>query len=163
MNLSGFKVVRRLITAHAWAHPGRLLFTTLSTTMAAAVVVWVVSGYDSLVDKFDDFAEGYLGRYQLVVVPAGRATQFGGNGPPGGGDRGLSPEILDRLAHDPDVAAVDPVFQSRARIENPLQPPQDRQGRRGPGGASERRWRRRKPAAREGWRRQCQSGRSPSI
>ena len=81
MNFAGAKVVVCLVAAHARAHPGRVLFTALSTTMAAVVVVWVVSGYDSLVDRFDDFAEGYLGRYQLVLVPAGPTTQFGGLGP----------------------------------------------------------------------------------
>ena len=112
MNLAGLKIVVRLVAAHARAHPGRVLFTALSTTMAAVVVVWVVSGYDSLVDKFDDFAEGYLGRYQLVLVPAGPTTQFGGPGlqTPRGG---LSPEIVDRIASDPDVVAIDPICEPR--------------------------------------------------
>ncbi len=107
--------------------------------MAAAVVVWIVSGYDALVDKFDDFAEGYLGRYQLVLVPASRVGQSGGMGSPFGGERGLSPEILERLARDPDVTTVDPVFQSPARVENPLQPLEERGGRRGPAADTNRR------------------------
>ncbi|HEX4144030.1 MAG TPA: FtsX-like permease family protein [Pirellulales bacterium] len=132
MNLAGSKVVVRLVAAHARAHPARVLFTALSTTMAAVVVVWVVSGYDSLVDKFDDFAEGYLGRYQLVVVPASPTTQFGGLGP-SASRNGLSPEIVDQLAGDSDVVAVDPILQTRARIEK-MRVPGEKLERGGPGG-----------------------------
>ena len=41
--------------------PGRFLLTILSTIAAACVVVWVVSGYDSLVQSFRELAEKYLG------------------------------------------------------------------------------------------------------
>ncbi len=150
MNLAGFKVVRRLIVAHAWAHPGRVLFTTLSDHHGRGSCR--LGGERlRLVGRQVRRLCRRCRAVPVVPCPAGRGTQFGGNGPPGGGDRGLSPEILERLAHDPDVAAVDPVFQSRARIENPLQPPQDRQGRRGPGAqAKRRRSRRRSAIARAG-------------
>jgi putative ABC transport system permease protein len=117
VNLAGMKVVLRLVVAHARQHPGRVLFTLLSTTLSAVVVVWVVSGYDSLVDKFDDFAEGYLGRYQLILVNARPAEQFGGPGPVSAVQSGLTTELIARLASDPDVAVVDPVVQTRSRIE----------------------------------------------
>ena len=60
-----------------------------STTLAAVVVVWVVSGYDSLVDKFDDFAEGYLGRYQLVDGAGRHADSIWRTGPVGRARNGL--------------------------------------------------------------------------
>ncbi|HTU24556.1 MAG TPA: ABC transporter permease, partial [Pirellulales bacterium] len=129
MNLCGWRIVGRLVVAHARAHPGRVLFTAFSTITAAAIVVWVVSGYDALVDKFDDFAEGYLGRYQLVLVPDARGPQFGGMGAPGGSGRALPAELIEKLATDPDVLGVDPVFQTRARIVNPDRPAPEPRGR----------------------------------
>ena len=84
--------------------PGRLLLTILSTIAAACVVVWVVSGYDSLVQSFRELAEKYLGRYELVVLPVGPEDS---PLPP------LSKEVVDLLRQDPAVAAVDP------RVSNP--------------------------------------------
>ena len=88
--------------------PGRLLLTILSTIAAACVVVWVVSGYDSLVQSFRELAEKYLGRYELVVLPVGPEDS---PLPP------LSKELVDLLRQDPAVAAVDPVFQARVKIK----------------------------------------------
>ncbi len=114
MRFAGLSTVLRLVVAHVLAHPGRLVFTVLSTILSAAVVVWIVSGYDALVNKFDDFAEGYLGRYELILVPA-KTVQFGGFGPPGGGAE-LPSSLVARLKEDPNLAAVEPVIQVRARI-----------------------------------------------
>ena len=71
MHTGEFAVVRKLVMADIRRRPGRLLLTILSTVAAACVVVWVVSGYDSLVQKFKELSEKYLGRYELVVLPVG--------------------------------------------------------------------------------------------
>ena len=71
MNTGEFAVVGKLVMADMRRRPGRLLLTILSTIAAACVVVWVVSGYDSLVQSFRELAEKYLGRYELVVLPVG--------------------------------------------------------------------------------------------
>ena len=71
MNTGEFAVVSKLVVADVRRRPGRLLLTILSTIAAACVVVWVVSGYDSLVQSFRELAEKYLGRYELVILPVG--------------------------------------------------------------------------------------------
>ena len=58
----------------------RLALTILATIAAACVVVWVVSGYDSLIQKFDEFADVYLGRYEFVVVPYTAGQEGRGTG-----------------------------------------------------------------------------------
>ena len=108
MTRGEFAVVGKLVAADIRRRPGRLLLTVLSTIAAACVVVWVVSGYDSLVQSFRELTEKYLGRYELVVLPVGAEDS---PLPP------LSREVVDALRQDPAVAAVDPVFQSRVRIK----------------------------------------------
>lgn len=70
MKTAELKLVFRLVSAEFSSAPRCMVLTALSTIAAACIVVWVVSGYDSLVGKFGDFAEEYLGRYQLLVLPA---------------------------------------------------------------------------------------------
>ena len=108
MNTGEFAVVGKLVMADVRRRPGRLLLTILSTIAAACVVVWVVSGYDSLVQSFRELAEKYLGRYELVILPVGPEDS---PLPP------LSKDLVGLLRQDPAVAAVDPVFQTRVRIK----------------------------------------------
>lgn len=126
MHAGEFTVVRKLATADIRRRPGRLLLTILSTVAAACVVVWVVSGYDSLVQKFKELTEKYLGRYELVVLPVGS------------GDAPLPPlfkNLVGLLRQDPAVAVVDPAFQSRVTIKNKANPEQVAPARRfGPPG-----------------------------
>ena len=120
MRFNELKVVLRLVRAHIWTHPARLIFTVVSTIVSAAVVVWIVSGYDALANKFDDFAEGYIGRYELILLPERKAGQFGGLGPMSGG--GLPAKAIELLQSDPEVAEVEPALQVRRRIVNPRAP-----------------------------------------
>ena len=126
MKTGEFAVVGKLVMADVRRRPGRLLLTVLSTIAAACVVVWVVSGYDSLVQKFKELSEKYLGRYELLVLPVGTEE---GRPPP------LPQAWIDSLRQDPAVAVVDPVFQSRVTIKNKANPEQVAPARRfGPPG-----------------------------
>ncbi|HEY2840411.1 MAG TPA: hypothetical protein VGJ26_14740, partial [Pirellulales bacterium] len=120
MKVADLKIVTRLVFSHARQHPARMLLTVVSTIAAACIVVWVVSGYDSLVQKFDDFAEGYLGRYELVVLPV--ADPSATAGPMGGGGVALSIELIEAMRKDPAVAAVEPIYQARSRVSKPGAP-----------------------------------------
>ncbi len=122
MTTGEFAVVSKLVVADVRRRPGRLLLTILSTIAAACVVVWVVSGYDSLVQKFRELAEKYLGRYELVVLPVGPEDS---PLPP------LSKELIGLLRQDPAIAAVDPVFQTRVKIKTKVAPERAGSGRVG--------------------------------
>ena len=115
MNWSELNLVGKLVVAQAVLRPARIALTIFATIAAACVVVWVVSGYDSLVQKFDEFSAEYLGRYQLVVVPKilKDVTGFGRQE-----TRPLSEETIASLREDPTVAAIDPVFQTRIRVQS---------------------------------------------
>ncbi len=117
----------KLVVADVRRRPGRLLLTILSTIAAACVVVWVVSGYDSLVQSFRELAEKYLGRYELVILPVGPGDS---PLPP------LSKELVGLLRQDPAVAAVDPVFQTRVKIKtkNPAKQASSRRAGDSPAG-----------------------------
>jgi putative ABC transport system permease protein len=116
MNAADVKVVVKLVLSHMRYRPARMLLTLVSTIAAACVVVWVVSSYDSLVAKFDEFADNYLGRYELVVLPRELNPGPGSNGSFGGPASRLAAELVAAMKEDPGVAVIDPVFQTRARI-----------------------------------------------
>lgn len=129
MNLAPIKTVIRLTRCHLWQRPARMVLTLLSTIAAACVVVWVVSSYDSLVAKFDEFSDNYLGRYEFLVLtkPAENPSANGAFGAP---STPLPKELIDALREDPAVAVVDPVFQTRARVTKVGASPEES----GPGG-----------------------------
>ncbi|MDB5385418.1 MAG: macB 7, partial [Planctomycetaceae bacterium] len=114
MNSNDLKLVMLLTLAHMRHRPARMFLTTLSTVAAACIVVWVVSGYDSLLVKFDEFADNYLGRYEFVALPVADSKESRGQfGVP---TVRLSPQLISNLQADPAVAVVDPILQTRARI-----------------------------------------------
>ena len=138
MNLTDLKIVAKLVLSHVRHRPARMLLTLISTIAAACVVVWVVSGYDSLTKKFDEFADNYLGRYEFVVLPNAGGSEA--NGMFGAPAVRLPPEIIAQLKQDPAVSIVDPVLQTRARITRVGGTPEEPQAiRQGPERAEPRR------------------------
>lgn len=97
-------VLKLLIADFLW-RPMRVALAALAVIAAACVVVWVVSGYDALVQGFDDNAEKYLGRTDLVLI----ASEPGG----------IPKDFVTELAKDEGVARVSTAFQSRVGVENP--------------------------------------------
>ena len=61
----------KLVMADVRRRPGRLLLTILSTIAAACVVVWVVSGYDSLVQKFQGIVREVFGQIRTGCPACG--------------------------------------------------------------------------------------------
>ncbi|BBO32085.1 ABC transporter permease [Lacipirellula parvula] len=116
MGLLRSNVVLALVAAEYRRRPGRLVLTTLATVAAACVVVWVVSSYDSLLVHFDKFSDEYLGRYQVIVVPARpkETTTFGPRQTPT-----LPISALDQIRSDTAVESLDSVLQARVRVALP--------------------------------------------
>lgn len=95
-------LVARLALADLRRRPGRLALTSLAIVASAASVVWVVAGYDRLLEKVGEVGDEYLGRYDAVVsAPV------------------LDDGLLAGLRADPDVLEVEPVLQLRATISGP--------------------------------------------
>jgi putative ABC transport system permease protein len=113
MTRAEFRVVGKLVISQARQRAGRFLLTSLSTIAAACIVVWVVSGYDALVGQFGGLGEEYVGRYEMLLLPA-RGEAPGGMG--GRAATPLSKDLLESIRRDPAVAVVDPVFETTARI-----------------------------------------------
>lgn len=141
-------LVAQLTSRHLRHQAKRMVLTILATVAAACVVVWVVSGYDSLIQKFDEFAEVYLGRYQFVVVPYTAGQEGRGTGAlnvPAMNNRAEVPlvrfdaKLVEELRADPAIAAVDPILQIPARMSKAGVPADDSGGgRRGAGPAEPR-------------------------
>ena len=110
------KIICKLVLAQIWHHPARMILTSLAIVAAACVVIWVVSGYDALVGQFGGFASDYLGRYDLIVLPDVKGVSAVPQ---------LSPELVEALGRDAEVAEINPVTQIRARITNPNLPPEE--------------------------------------
>ncbi|MCO6042642.1 FtsX-like permease family protein [Aeoliella sp. ICT_H6.2] len=105
--MEGNRLVLKLVLAQMRVHPARVILTSLAVVAAAAAVAWVVSGYDALVSQFDENATKYLGRYDLLVVPAG--------GRPGATPK-MGEQVISALRDDAGVLEVNPIAQSRASV-----------------------------------------------
>lgn len=105
--MSGIRFITRLVFAQLSEQPARACLTCLAIVASSAAVTWVVSGYDALVANFDENARQYLGRYDLVVVPAGLPVGEVGT---------VSDQLIARLRDDPGVRELHPVAQSRATV-----------------------------------------------
>jgi putative ABC transport system permease protein len=112
----GFRnnVAVKLLLAQARRSIGRFTLAIAAIVVAACVVIWVVSSYDSLLNQFDEFSEQYLGRYQLIAVPRMTAPTTSFSPPP---IPLLANSMVDLLRQESDIAMVDPVFQSPIQVE----------------------------------------------
>ncbi len=109
----------------------RLGLTSLATVAAAAMVVWVGSGYDALMESFEDYSADALGHYQLSVAGISTFSQYAPGDIPRTAMRFVPPEVVDALRADPDVEAADPMWAQRVRLERlgpPKGPPSDGKG-----------------------------------
>lgn len=97
------RMVLLLLRANLLERPLRAVLTALAAACAVCLVVWVVSGYRSVIDALDLYASRALGRYVLVVDPVSRRA-----------DRAVPPEAVERLRADPAVAAADPMWAGPA-------------------------------------------------
>jgi putative ABC transport system permease protein len=109
-------IILKLTFAQVRAHPLRMCLTSLAVVASACMVIWVVSGYDALVGQFGGFASDFLGRYDLIVLPEVKGVSAAAQ---------MSPELVEALGRDPEVAEINPVMQTRARITNPNLPPEE--------------------------------------
>ncbi len=133
--------VWKLFVSYIRHHPARMALTCLATMASACMVVWVVSGYDSLLQQFKEFSGVSMGRYTLMLYPSrsavprmptgpGGFTPPGSPGTPGAGTRptgsptlpgafqqpSIPPELVQQLRNDPDVAVVDAMWGSPAMV-----------------------------------------------
>lgn len=103
-------VVFRLALRYFVQRPARLLLTSLATAAAAAMVVWVVSGYDALLESFDEYAELSLGRYPFSVAPIGHFSQTVPGATPSHAEKFVPGDLIDALRADARVAGADPMW-----------------------------------------------------
>lgn len=109
------KLLQKLLLGQVLRHPARFLLTTLAIIAASVVVIWVVSGYDSLVAQFDQFADDYVGRYQYVLVTAEPPN------PKAAEAAAISANWIAELARDPAVRAVDAEVHLQAKVRTAVE------------------------------------------
>lgn len=85
----------RLALSFLRERPIRLALTSLATIAATCMVVWIASGYDSLIVTFDEYANVALGRYQLAVAPISATA-----------GQSIAPDVVAELHADPGVLAA---------------------------------------------------------
>ncbi|MFT3881141.1 MAG: ABC transporter permease [Gemmatales bacterium] len=99
------KKVFKLAWANLREHPIRVLLTTLATTAAVCLVIWIASGYEALAKTFDEYANLSLGKYTLSIAPISTT-----NSSP------IPDEVLAALRKDPVVLAADPMMIAKLRV-----------------------------------------------
>lgn len=106
-----------LLTA-AWVReqPLRIVLTSLATAAAAAMVIWVVSGYDAMLGTFDKYSDLALGRYPLSVAPIQHFSQQAPGAIPSHAEKHMPSEVLAELEADPAVAAADAMWALREKV-----------------------------------------------
>lgn len=94
----------------------RLTLTSLATAAAAAMVVWVVSGYDAMLGTFDKYSDLALGRYPLSVAPIQHFSQQAPGAIPSHAEKHVPVELLAGLKADAAVAAADAMWALREKV-----------------------------------------------
>ncbi|MBN8458071.1 MAG: ABC transporter permease [Verrucomicrobia bacterium] len=122
------RVILKLAFAYLREHPVRMTLTSLATAASVCMVVWVVSGYDSLLATFDEYSEKALGNYNLTISPVSVDP-----------DNAIPEDVIRDLRADPAVRAADPMWHATLELkapdgkpEVPAAPPLG--SRSGPGG-----------------------------
>ena len=110
------RTVLKLAFAFMRQHPVRTFLTCLATMAAACMVIWVVSGYDALLNSFDDFSDKSLGRYTLSVAPINTYSQYAPGAIPSHAEKYVPPEVVKELRADPVVACADPMWAQREAV-----------------------------------------------
>jgi putative ABC transport system permease protein len=111
------KTLLRLSWAHVREHPLRLTLTSLATAAAAAMVIWVVSGYDALLKTFDEYANLALGRYELSVAPISHFSQVAPGVIPAPAQKDVPAESVALLRADPSVQVADPMWAVQIAVD----------------------------------------------
>ena len=106
----------RLTVAWVREQPLRIVLTSLATSAAAAMVIWVVSGYDAMLGTFDRYSELALGRYPLSIAPIQHFSQQAPGAIPSHAEKSVPPELLPDLREDPAVAAADAMWVVREKV-----------------------------------------------
>lgn len=119
------RVVLQLTLAQLRFYSSRLMLTVWAIVASVCMVVWVVSGYDSLTKKFDEFSDEYMGSYDYLIVPytAGQEGRGTGalNNPALNNRRDNTPvrfksSITDTIRQDPAVSRLDCILQIHANF-----------------------------------------------
>ncbi len=106
----------RLAAAWIREHPLRIALTSFATAAAAAMVIWVVSGYDAMLGTFDNYSDLALGRYPLSIAPIQHFSQQAPGAIPSHAEKHVPAEVLPALRADPAVAAADPMWSVREKL-----------------------------------------------
>ncbi|RYD18546.1 MAG: ABC transporter permease, partial [Verrucomicrobiaceae bacterium] len=106
----------RLAAAWIREHPLRIALTSFATAAAAAMVVWVVSGYDAMLGTFDKYSDLALGRYPLSVAPIQHFSQQAPGAIPSHAEKHVPAALLADLRTDPAVAAADAMWTIREKV-----------------------------------------------
>ncbi|MGD8450607.1 MAG: ABC transporter permease [Phycisphaerae bacterium] len=110
------KLVLKLTFAFARERIMRVVLTSLATIAAACMVVWVVSGYDALLNSFENFSDKALGRYPLAIAPISHFRQYAPGAIPTHAEKYVPPALVEALRADPAVVAADPMWAAWATL-----------------------------------------------
>lgn len=97
--------VWKLAIAFLKGPPARVVLTSLATTAATCMVVWMSAGYDALLQSFDVWANVALGHYELSIAPIDTAEK-----------RLVPNDIVEMLRKAPEIASVEPMWIKRAKV-----------------------------------------------
>ena len=87
-------------------NPRRLFITIAAAIASTCIVLWIVSGYESVLKSHDLFAEVSMGRYDLSIDAVSRAM-----------NRQVMPQIIEDLKADPNVAYIDQMWAQKVVIQ----------------------------------------------
>ncbi|PQO29018.1 FtsX-like permease family protein [Blastopirellula marina] len=104
------KVVK-LAGAFLCEHPTRVVLTSLATTAATCMVIWLAAGYDALLQSFDHWANVALGHYELSIAPISTSEPTA-----------VPQAVVDAMRADPAIAAADPMWLKRTVIRGNAKP-----------------------------------------